>query len=111
MILSVYIPICDAIVRLMDPLVEIIIHDISQNTVAYINGNLSRRKIGDPSLLEPEGLGDIDRIVYPKINFDGRLIKSVSLKLEDKYLLCINCDISIFNKMRELSGVLLQTGN
>jgi D-arginine utilization repressor len=31
--------------------------------------------------------------------------------LGDKYLLCINCDVSIFNKMRELSGVLLQMGN
>jgi len=109
--LSNYIPICDAIVRLMDPLVEIVIHDIAQDSIAYINGKLSNRKIGDASLLDPEGLGSIDQIVYPKVNFDGRLVKSISVILEDKYLLCINCDISIFNKMQELSSVFLQMSN
>ena len=108
MSLSNYIPICDAIVRLMDPLVEIVIHDITQGGIAYINGKLSNRKIGDASLLDPERLNNIDQIVYPKVNFDGKLIKSVSVILEDKYLLCINCDISIFNKMQELSSALLK---
>ncbi len=111
MSLSNYITICDAIVRLMDPLVEIVIHDIAQDSIIYINGKLSNRKIGDASLLDPEGLNSIDQIVYPKVNFDGRLVKSVSVILEDKYLLCINCDISIFNKMQELSSALLQMGN
>ncbi len=106
--LSNYIPIFDAIVLLMKPLVEVVIHDITQNNIAYINGKLSSRKVGDPSLLDPEGLCSIDQIVYPKINFDGRLVKSISVILEDKYLLCINCDISIFNKMQELSSVFLQ---
>ena len=106
--LSSYIPICDAIVRLMDPLVEVVIHNINQNSIVYIHGKLSNRKIGDASLLDPEGLGSIDQIVYPKVSFDGRLVKSISVILEDKYLLCINCDISIFNKMQELSSALLQ---
>ena len=108
MSLSNYIPICDAIVRLLDPLVEIVIHDITQGGIAYINGKLSNRKIGNASLLDPESLGSIDQIVYAKVNFDGKLIKSVSVILEDKYLLCINCDISIFNKMQELSSALLK---
>ncbi|MBP6985670.1 MAG: PAS domain-containing protein [Alphaproteobacteria bacterium] len=109
--LSNYIPICDAIVRLMDPLVEIVIHDIAGDSITYINGKLSNRKIGDASLLDPEGLCSIDQTVYPKVNFDGRLVKSVSVILEDKYLLCINCDISIFNKMQELSSALLEMGS
>lgn len=109
--LSSYIPICDAIVRLMDPLVEIVIHDIAGDSITYINGKLSNRKIGDASLLDPEGLCSIDQIVYPKVNFDGSLVKSVSVILEGKYLLCINCDISIFNKMQDLSSALLQMGN
>lgn len=111
MILSNYIPICDAIVRLMDPLIEIVIHDIAKMSVAYINGKLSNRKVGDASLLGPEGFSKVDQIVYPKLNFDGRLVKSVSVILENKYLLCINCDVSIFNKMQELSSALLQMGN
>lgn len=111
MMLSSYILICDAIVRLMDPLVEIVIHDIAGDSITYINGKLSHRKVGDASLLDTEDLHHIDQIVYPKVNFDGRLVKSISLILEDKYLLCINCDISIFNQMQELSSALLQMGN
>ncbi|MCD8525429.1 MAG: PAS domain-containing protein [Gammaproteobacteria bacterium] len=107
-VLSNYISICDAIVRLMDPLVEIVIHDIAGDSITYINGKLSKRKIGEASLLDPEGLNGIDKIVYPKVNFDGRLIKSVSVMLEGRYLLCINCDVSIFNKLQALSSTLLQ---
>ena len=58
-----------------------------------------------------ERLGNIEQIVYPKLNFDGRLVKSVSVILEGKYLLCINYDVSIFNKMQELSSTLLQMSN
>lgn len=108
MVLSNYIPICDAIVFLMDPLVEIVIHDIDKNRIAYISGVLSGRKVGDPSLLDQEGLDSVDRIVYSKINFDGRLVKSISVMLQEKYLLCFNCDVSIFSKLQELSGTLLQ---
>lgn len=111
MILSSCILICDAIVRLMDPLVEVVIHDIAKNSIAYINGKLSNRVVGEASLLDAEGLDNVDQIVYPKLNFDGRLVKSISIILEGKYLLCINCDVSVFNKMQELSGSLLQMGN
>lgn len=109
--LSSYIPICDAIVRLMDPLIEIVIHDVNQNSIAYINGKLSKRKVSDESLLDAKELKHVDQIVYPKINFDGRLIKSISVILEEKWMLCINFDVSIFNRIQELSSVLLHTGN
>lgn len=111
MTLSNYIPICDAIVRLMDPLLEVVIHNISASSISYINGKLSDRKIGDASLLDAEGLGNIDQIIYPKINFDGRVVRSISVILEEDYLLCINCDVSIFNKMQELSSALLKMNN
>ncbi|OJU73343.1 MAG: hypothetical protein BGO07_04305 [Alphaproteobacteria bacterium 40-19] len=108
--LSNYLPICDAVVRLMAPLVEIVIHDIDQDMIIYINGKFSNRTIGDASLLDPEEFNSINTIVYPKVNFDSRPIKSISVLLEKNYLLCINCDISIFNKMQELSSVFLQIG-
>lgn len=111
MSLSNYILICDAIVQLIDPLVEIVIHDIPQNTISYISGGLSKRKVGDASLLDTKELNNLDKIVYPKINFDGKLVKSTSILLEHKYLVCINCDVSIFNKMQELSSLLLQMGS
>ena len=108
MILSDYTQICDALVLLMDPLIEVVIHDIKKNKIIYINGRLSGRKAGGPSLLDQEGLDSIDQIVYPKINFNGRLVKSISIILQAKWLLCINCDVSIFSKLNELSGTLLQ---
>lgn len=109
--LSPYLPLCEAIVRLMDPLVEIVIHNIAKNTIVYVNGKLSHRKVGDPSLLELDELTNLENSVYPKINFDGRLVKSISIMLENPYLLCINCDVSIFHTMQTLSNSLLQVGN
>lgn len=100
--ISTYTPLCDSMVLLLKPLLEIVIHDLSSGTIYYINGDLSKRKVGDPSLLEPEEFEEnIDKIVYLKINFDGRLIKSISVPLEDKWLICINADISIFNQMKD----------
>lgn len=108
MTLSLYTPICDAIVQLMRPLVEVVIHDIYTKSIVYVGGKLSKRKLGDESLLSAEEVNNVDQIVYPKISFDGRLVKSISTVLEGRYILCINCDVSIFSKMQELSSALLQ---
>lgn len=103
-----YIPLCDSIVRLFNPLVEIVIHDLSTGTICYFNGNLSKRQVGDPSLLEAKELEkDIDKIVYPKINFDGRLIKSISVPIEEQWLICINVDVSIFHHLKGLGELFL----
>lgn len=102
-----YIQICDSIVRLMDPLIEMVIHDVQTDRIIYINGKLSARKVGSPSLLEKNALTDVEKIIYPKINFDGKLVKSTSVLLEGKYLLCTNMDISLFSKMQALSELML----
>lgn len=104
--LSNYLPLCDAIVQLLEPLTEVVVHDLASDTICYIKGNLSQRKVGDPSLLADLEAG-LDQIVYPKINFDGRLVKSISIPIEDKWLICINCDVSIFNQMKGLSELFL----
>jgi predicted transcriptional regulator YheO len=94
----------------MRPLIEVIIHDLVSGKICYINGNLSKRKVGDSSLL---ALGEfeknIDQIIYPKINFDGRLIKSISVPVDNKYLICINADASVFSQMKNLGEVFLNT--
>ena len=108
--ISQYISLCDSIVLLMRPLIEIIIHDIASGKIYYINGNLSKRKVGDPSLLAPgEFEKNIDQIIYPKINFDGRLIKSISVPIDNKWLICINADASVFSQMKNLGEVFLNT--
>lgn len=107
MALSEYIKLCDSLVLLLEPLIEIVIHELSSDSIVYIQGSLSNRKIGDPSFLKQEDIDDIAKVVYPKINFDGKLVKSISVHLEEKWLLCINCDISIFSQMQALSKVFL----
>ncbi len=108
--ISSYISLCDSIALLLKPLVEIVIHDLSSGTIYYINGDFSKRKAGDLSLLEPEEFEEnIEKRVYSKINFDGRLIKSISVPLEDKWLICINADLSIFNQMKNLGELFLDT--
>lgn len=108
MAISPYIPLCDAIVQLFSPLVEVVIHDIESDLIVYINGSLSVRQVGDSALLDKEDLNTLDQIVYPKINFDGRLVKSISVRLEDKWVLCLNCDVSIFSALQGLSSALLK---
>jgi predicted transcriptional regulator YheO len=109
-VLTQIIPLCDAMVRLMHPLVEIAIHDLSSETVAYIAGNLSKRKVGDPSLFSSDVIEEgLDRIIYPKVNFDGRLVKAISIPINGKWLVCINADISIFSHIKTLSEHLLST--
>jgi predicted transcriptional regulator YheO len=102
--LSSYTPLCDAIVLLMEPLLEIVIHDLESDSICYISSGFSKRQVGDPSFLEGQEFEkELDKVVYSKLNFDGRLIKSISVPLEKKWLLCINCDISIFNQMKDFS--------
>ncbi len=103
-----YAPLCDALVRLLRPLVEVVIHDLSTDKICYISGNLSERKIGDPSLLDQASIeDDLHSVIYPKLSFDGRLIKSVSVPVDDAWLICINCDVSIFNEMQKVSSLLV----
>jgi D-arginine utilization repressor len=105
---SLYVPLCNAIVLLLDPLVEIVIHNLESGTICFITGSLSKRKVGDASLLECEALEkNLDVITYPKLNFDGRLIKSISIPVDEKLLICINCDVSVFSQMQQLSQSFL----
>lgn len=108
MLLKDLISLCDAFVLLMHPLLEIVIHDLKSDKICYVKGNLSKRKINDLSLLDHEELeNDLNTIIYPKINFNGHLIKSISIPLHDQWLVCINCDISIFQQIQNLSQSFL----
>src|SRR3990167_6647344 len=96
-----YKPVAEAISLLLSPHVEVIIHDFKTKCVGAIFNNLSKRKVGDESLLdEMAKLSGQD--VFPpyfKINWDGRKMKAVSALLKNQAgkpigLLCINLDIS-----------------
>lgn len=111
--LKIYTSISKAITKLFDPLAEVVIHDVQSNTIAFICGALSKRNVGDPSLLDLDQLhnDDLSQVSYPKLSFDGRLIKSISIPIEENgeltHIMCINCDVSLFEQMRSLANSLL----
>lgn len=109
-----YIEISRALSRLLGHLVEVVIHDLSTHKIIFIEGSLSKRKIGDPSLLEEDikdFADELSQIVYSKLNFDGRLLKSISIPIKEKNtvvaLFCINYDITIFHELGELTNNIL----
>ncbi len=114
MILTPYISIAHSFVRLLAPLAEVVIHDIATNSICFIDGHLSSRKVGDPSFLDIDNKcleQQIDQVVYPKVNFDGKLIKSVSLPIKDNdciiAVMCLNVDVSVFSQMQQLAQAFL----
>lgn len=99
--LRTYHPVCDAIALILQPYAEVVLHDLSSETVSYIANNFSKRDLGEPSLLHEIDFKPNDRTIgpYEKVNFDGRRLKSVSAVLrapDDRAIaiLCINIDVS-----------------
>jgi predicted transcriptional regulator YheO len=96
---------CDALVALLDPFAEVVLHDWETQTIVHLSGKLSDRKVGDPSFID-----DVDPYAddgpifgpYRKTNPDGRQIKSISVLIKTESgapasLMCINIDISRFD--------------
>lgn len=116
-----------AVEHLYYPFAEVVIHDLKSQTIHAIFGTLSQRKIGDPSYLNVQDIAEEmervsatfsqkgkehDHIIYPKINWDGKLVKSTSLPVRDDkgnlcYLVCINFDVSWFKKIQTFSEDIL----
>jgi len=109
--ISTYQSLCDALALLFHPLVEAVVHDRTADRIVAIAGALSSRRVGDPSLLSQEPLpADLAQTVYRKMTPDGRLIKSISVPLDDQFLLCINSDVSVFSSFQVLLGQLIAVG-
>jgi predicted transcriptional regulator YheO len=114
-ILENYAILARGIAKLFSPLAEVVIHDLSTKKICFISGALSNRKIGDDSLIDfsSSELNQVFFENFTKINFDGRLIKSISIPIKEqrkvKAIMCINCDISVFKDINSLSEILLST--
>ncbi|MGB6977048.1 MAG: PAS domain-containing protein [Gammaproteobacteria bacterium] len=101
------LPTAEAIQRLLHPYVEVVIHDIGKNKIVAIYNSLSKRKVGNSSLLSDKGeMATLENCIgpYEKINWDGRKFKSMSSIIRDENgkavgLLCINLDTSKFVKL------------
>ncbi len=105
--LDQYKPIAEAISLLLSPHIEVVIHDFKTKCVAAVFNNLSKRKIGDESLLDEMEKLSVTQNVFPpyfKVNWDGTRMKSVSVVLRSRAghpigLMCINLDISKWEHM------------
>jgi len=100
--LEPHLPVCEAIVALFLPLAEVAVHDIRHKRIVAIWNPISKRKVGDRSLIDelPDYSEDA-RVTgpYPKVLADGRAITSVSVVLRNakgaaRGLLCIDFDRS-----------------
>lgn len=111
--LAAYAPVCDAIALLFQPYAEVVLHDLSTETVVYLSNPFSKRELGEPSLLHEIDFKPSDIIIgpYEKVNWDGRRIKSVSavLRAGSKAIgiLCINVDVSHFHAVMQTLSALV----
>jgi predicted transcriptional regulator YheO len=101
--------VAQGIAALFTPFVEVAVHDLASDSVVCVANPFSPRKIGDPSDLRDSRFADGVDVLgpYDKVNYDGRLIKSISIVLRDDHLvpvglLCINADVTEFDAVRRM---------
>lgn len=103
-LLSAFVPVADAIALVFRPHAEVVVHDLSADRIVHIANPFSGRRVGESSMTENAGIAPGGPAVigpYPKRNFDGRPLKSITAVLPDGEgrpigLLCINVDVSVF---------------
>lgn len=111
-----YFPIGEAIANLLYPHAEVVVHDLQSGCIAALYNNLSKRKVGDESLID--GIENPDDIpdtfpLYFKTNWDGRRMKSITSALKDSDgkvigLFCINLDLSQWEAIHQFLMPWLQ---
>lgn len=115
--LSRYTTIADAVAKLFHPSVEVVIHEISTDTVFYIANPISGRRVGDISLLGENNYHiDQDEDIigpYEKAGEKGQRVRSVTTLLHDDRgnnigLLCINLDYSSYEPALDLLENLIR---
>ena len=108
--LEPHLPVCEAIVALFHPFAEVAVHDIRRDRIVAIWNPISKRRVGDRSLLDelPENSRDA-RVIgpYAKLLADGRAITSANVVLHNgkgarRGLLCIDFDRSPLDGIIEL---------
>lgn len=107
--LRAFFAVADGMAALFQPFVEVVVHDLHTDSVAYVVQPFSPREVGDPSDLRGSPLPPGTRVVgpYEKVNWDGRRIKSISVVLRDATdapigLLCMNADLTEFDAARRM---------
>ena len=117
LLLERYAPIADGIAALFYPCAEVVIHDLRDQTIAYLVNNLSRLEVGGPSVLDEVHYAARGRTIgpYEKLNWDGRRMRCVSNILFDDDgkpagMLCVNFNIAVFEDVRSTLDLFIKGG-
>lgn len=118
--LNNFLKTAEALSILMHPFAEVVIHDLEKDQIEAIYNPFSKREKGDSSYLDRVDFNKEEEIPdiigpYEKLNYDGRKLKSISIVIKNDKdaavgFLCINLDISIFDKYREILNNFLTMG-
>jgi D-arginine utilization repressor len=92
--------IAEAIATLFHPHVEVVVHDAVSGRIAHISNALSKRRVGDDSLMSEDGLlRDVEAVSapYQKMNWNGHRMRSITVAVRTASgkplaYLCINHD-------------------
>jgi predicted transcriptional regulator YheO len=106
----------DAVPLILGGRIEVVVHDLRTETIAYIANPYSQRKTGDPSnMQEIDFRPDADVIgPYEKINWDGSVLRSISVVMRSdeghaEFVLCINHDQADLQNLQRAVQALLPT--
>ena len=116
-LVGAYGTVADGIARLFFPHAEVVLHDLSTGKIAHIANAMSKRAVGEESLLD----GELDEICavpvygpYEKASLAGGQLKSITVVLpgngDPAGLLCINLDVSVFETASRALSELLKVG-
>jgi D-arginine utilization repressor len=107
-------PMADGIAALFFPFAEVVVHDLTSQTIVHIANNLSRRELGDTSALDDLAHTEAESVIgpYEKRNWDGGRMRSVSLVMRDDAqspigVVCINLNIAVFDQARATLDLLV----
>ena len=109
-LLSQFKPIANAIARLFHPFAEVVLHNITTDTIEHIVNPFSGRTVGDSSLLgldhKDPGLQKDVLGPYEKADNKGRPIRSITAVLRSEEgdpigIMCINLDFSVLESALE----------
>jgi len=101
-------PMLEATIKLLHPYAEGAIHDLRQGRIVALYNNMSKRKVGDPSMVTELGveIKDFPDVFEPyyKTNWNDRKLKCTSITVRNETgapigLVCINFDTSAFENM------------
>lgn len=114
LLLDRYRNIADGIAALFFPYAEVVIHDLTSQSVAYIANNLSKREVGDDSALEEIEGTAIENVIgpYEKINWDGRRMRCVSILVPGEStspvgVMCVNFNVAAFDDVKQVLDLFI----